>query len=135
MMQRYLLNKHEIKVTCINGRPLHHSHKNYSENRRKFPDKADDEFLFTFAKSAIDELKSACPEFLCSGITRVDIMYCQVLEEYYVNEVESLEAGFDTRHRKFTLALLETQQFLGCYHYDILKDSVLEIRNRMHKLK
>ena len=127
MLQRYFLNKHEVKVTCINGQALHLNHKNYNGNRKKFPEIADDTFLFALAERAIKELKDAHPEFLCSGITRVDIMHCSILNHFYVNEVESLEAGFDIRSSKYEHALSETKNYLSRYHYDILKHSILKV--------
>lgn len=131
MLQRCLLDRHEVKVSCINGQPLHSNHKNYSGNRHAFPDRADDDFLFAFAKRAIVILKDAYPEFLTSGLTRVDIMYCAILDQFYVNEVESLEAGFDSRHKRFAQAVRDTQKFLMTYHYDILSFCISQVVN-MH---
>lgn len=123
-MQRCLTNKMEKKVVCLNEArevPMYFAHIDRGSKGRN-PINMPESTFFDFASLAIKTAKRNCPDLLCDGILRIDIMYCPILHRLFVNEFESLEAMFTGDGER------EVSGFLTRYHYhklsccvDILK--------------
>ena len=121
-IQRCLINRKEKKVVCWNRKPKYIASIDTvtSKSRKAIP--FTDSVIKNFALSAIEKMEKNCPDFLCDGIIRIDIMYCPILERLFVNEIESLEAFF-TGEGEFG-----TATFLKEYHYKKLASCLDELK-------
>jgi hypothetical protein len=48
-----------------------------------------------FVKEVYKAVKESCPDIIHEGLFRVDIMYSHSMKKLVLNELESLEAGFE----------------------------------------
>jgi hypothetical protein len=115
ILQRCLINRLEKKVVCLNMEPQYIASIGNSDkaaaNRTTVTVKHDD--LYDLARQVLSIFKERCPDFLCSGLTRVDFLHCDILKKWFVNEVESLEANFSSN---LTLDTGRVKTFLIDYY-------------------
>lgn len=107
---------------CFDGVPLYYAKGKNPPKCLKF---GTHEERFNFAREAIQQLRTNCPEALVSGLVRVDIMVDDN-GDMVLNEFESLEAGHQSATRNsFNYASLCNK--MNNYYYFMLLAFIDEI--------
>ena len=92
ILQPCLINRRELKVTCLGGEASHICGYSKAEKGPKF---ANEEEVILFADIVIKTLiKRLGNDHWLEQMSRVDIMYSELRQSMVVNEIESLEAGY-----------------------------------------
>ena len=104
MLQPEMRSRLEAKLVCFGGNPLYISiwKKGGGSNSHKqsdFGTLPDYPQLFQFASDAITKVKQNCNGFMWDGLVRVDI-FLDANRKLRVNELESLDADYETRIEK-----------------------------------
>ena len=96
IIQPCLYNRREMKVVCLNRKPIYVSksaNKKSSDGVNHSISDSPHQSLMEFAQKAVDCYLKYCPHAIVDGLFRVDIM--QMTNKcYVVNELESLEAAY-----------------------------------------
>jgi hypothetical protein len=118
MIQPCMYNRCEVKIVVLNNEPLYRADistgrtaKSNGGIRRAFSDL---DGLLTFARIALEKLRSSSPYAITDGLFRVDIF--QTLSgQMVVNEFESLEADYGCKPSGSTDFQSFTWTFLSNY--------------------